>query len=85
MASVVLSLQPDNPCNTTISDADGKVLYSVETEQGDDTITYVRNNDDEVIASSKWREYLPDKVTIGDKQPISLNDWLHKSVIPFVE
>ncbi|EMD33548.1 hypothetical protein CERSUDRAFT_56545 [Gelatoporia subvermispora B] len=85
MTTLVLSLQPDNPCNTTITDANGKLLYSVKTEYGKICITYVRNSNDEVIASSRWREYLPDKVTIGDKRPTSLNDWLHKSIVPFVD
>ncbi|OCH95389.1 hypothetical protein OBBRIDRAFT_576072 [Obba rivulosa] len=82
---LILTLTPDNPCNTAITDVDGKVLYSVKTEHGEDSVTYIRNGDDEVLASSKWREILPDKVTVGGKPPISVNDWLHKSIIPFVD
>ncbi|OBZ72091.1 hypothetical protein A0H81_07868 [Grifola frondosa] len=60
-----LTLILDNPCNSTISDADGKALYFVFTEHGAKTTTQVRNADNEVLASLEWRDVLPDRVVLG--------------------
>ena len=82
----ILTLTPDNPSNCTITDSLGVAVYSVITEHTKKaTITQVRNADDEIIAYSEWRDVLPDKVTIGDKKPMSLGDWMKKSMIPFKE
>ncbi|OCH85926.1 hypothetical protein OBBRIDRAFT_784114 [Obba rivulosa] len=82
---VVLILHPNNPCNTSLLDADGKVLYTVNTEHGQHSKTYIRNGDEEVLAWSQWRDVLPDKVSIGTRPPTSVNDWLRKSIVPFVD
>ncbi len=83
---IKLTLSPDNPVNCSLVNDEGETLYTVITEfQPKDTITTVRNASQDVIASLQWRDHLPDKVTIGDKQPISLRDWMKRSLIPFVE
>ncbi|OCH85924.1 hypothetical protein OBBRIDRAFT_784109 [Obba rivulosa] len=84
-SSTVLSFSPDDPCHTSITDVDGRVLYEVNTECGENSITYIQNHEDEVIASSRWRRVLPHKVTIESRAPMSVNSWLHKSIIPFVD
>jgi len=79
-----LCLRNDNVSNCTLSTEDGKVLYTVYTEHTPKTITQVRNTENEVIASLEWRETLSDRVTLGDNKPVALNNWMKKSIIPFV-
>ena len=82
----VLTLTPDNVKNCTITDALGVLVYSVATEYtGKATFTRVRNAKDEIIATLEWRDVLSDKVTIGDRKPMSLGDWMKKSLIPYKE
>ncbi|KAI0330233.1 hypothetical protein GY45DRAFT_1336962 [Cubamyces sp. BRFM 1775] len=81
--AAVLTLSPDNPCNTTLLNEDGKELYHVHTEHGNVTTTYVKDADGQVLASLEWRDVLPDKVTLGQKGPTSIRDWLHTSLVPF--
>lgn len=82
-----LALTPDNVSNTTlISEEDGQRLYTVITEHTKKaTVTSVRNAEDEVIASLEWRDVLPDKVIIGERKPMSMTEWMKRSVIPFKE
>lgn len=81
-----LTLFPDNPVNCTLTTDDGDTLYTVITEfQPKDTITTVRNANQDVIASLQWRDNLPDRVTIGDAKSISLGGWMKRSLIPFIE
>ena len=82
---IVLTITPDNPSNCCIMSATGEVVYTVITEHKKTTITQVRDSKGDIIASSEWRDVLPDKITIGDKKPISLGDWMRRSVIPFKE
>ncbi|TFK88833.1 hypothetical protein K466DRAFT_645264 [Polyporus arcularius HHB13444] len=81
--AAVLTLTPDNPCNATVCDVDGKALYTVYTEHGKATVTYVANADEEVLASLEWHDTRPDRVTLGKGSPMSLRDWMHFSPIPF--
>lgn len=81
--AATLSLSPNNPCNTTLYDADEKALYTVFTEHDKETTTYVKNADEEVLASLQWRDVVPDRVILGKKAPVSLRDWLHTSIVPF--
>ena len=83
--AAALTLSPDNPCNTTVYDADLKALYTVDTEHGKATVTRVKNADGEILASLEWRDMLPDRVTLGKKAPTSIRDWLHTSLVPFKE
>ncbi|KAI0368755.1 hypothetical protein BV20DRAFT_947538 [Pilatotrama ljubarskyi] len=81
--AATLVLSPDNPCNAAIVDELGQQLNTVHTEHDKATITHVKNAEDEVIASLEWRDVLSDKVTVGNKGPMSLRDWLHTSIVPF--
>ncbi|KAF8150642.1 hypothetical protein B0H34DRAFT_665908 [Crassisporium funariophilum] len=80
---LTLTLQPDNPCNTTLIDTEsGEVYYKVSTEHGKKSVTYVKDPNGGVIASWEWREYLSDLITFGSTKPIAVSAWLHKSMIP---
>ncbi|KAL6298357.1 hypothetical protein BKA93DRAFT_72902 [Sparassis latifolia] len=82
-----LTLQPDNPCNTKITDEDGNVLYVVYTEHGKNaSTTRVFDPQDHVLAAYVWTDYISsDRVALGDQPLIPLSKWLHKSIIPFVD
>ena len=80
------TLTPDNPCNTTLTNQNGEVTYTIVTDHTKKaTTTQVRNAQEEVIGSSEWRDVLPDKVTFGSKKPLSLSEWMRRSIVPFVE
>ncbi|KAH9850261.1 hypothetical protein C2E23DRAFT_735357 [Lenzites betulinus] len=81
--ALTLTLSPDNPSNTVVLDPDGKELYNVYTEHGKATVTHVQNADEKILASLEWRDVLPDKVTLMNKSPMSIRDWLHTSLVPF--
>jgi Family of unknown function (DUF6593) len=80
------TLTNDNPSNTSLVDLSSgslKAAYTVQTDYTDTkTITTVRNREDEVIASLEWRNSLPDRVTIGDKPSVSINNWLKSGLLP---
>ncbi|KAK7690587.1 hypothetical protein QCA50_005685 [Cerrena zonata] len=78
-----LIMTPNVPVNTTLATEDGKVYYTIFTEHGKTSRTQVRNAHEEIIASLEWRDTLPDKVTFGRNKPVSIWDWMKKSVIPF--
>ena len=84
-----LTLQPDDPFNTTITDnSTGKVVYVVSSEHVDkNIITTVRNGDGNMIASfeSKNKHSDSDTVKIGNAPPVVVRSWLRKSKIPFKE
>lgn len=84
--NLTLTLTPNNVSNTTLISEDGRRLYTVITEHTKKaTVTSVRNFRDEVIASLEWRDVLPDKVTIGERKPVLMTEWMKRSVIPFKE
>ncbi|CCM00080.1 uncharacterized protein FIBRA_02107 [Fibroporia radiculosa] len=82
-----LTLNPDNPCNATISATDGLVLYVAHTDTGKNaSTTRIFNADDVVIASLQWKDTgfsASDKVTLGERAPVSIGSWLSKSMVPF--
>ncbi|KAK0204761.1 hypothetical protein DFS33DRAFT_691339 [Desarmillaria ectypa] len=84
-ASLILTLQPNNPCNTTITDQDddGKIIYEVYTRYEPSTITFVKNAAGDVIASWEWREFRSDIITLGGASPTPVSSWLKKSIVPF--
>ena len=81
--AATITLAQVNPSNTAILDPDDKFLYTVHTTHSKATATHVLNADEEELASLEWRDVLPDKVTLGNKAPTSLRDWLHTSLVPF--
>lgn len=73
-----------NPCNTRIYGEDGEMLYYVNTVHPKGrTITYVRNEQDDIVASLEWRELLSDKVTIAKNKPTTMGSWMSRSPIPY--
>ncbi|KAF9067270.1 hypothetical protein BDP27DRAFT_1403865 [Rhodocollybia butyracea] len=72
---LTLTLTPDNPSNTSISNAaDGALFYRVVTELESTTaVTTVSSAAGETIASWKWR----------DTRSNIDECWLKKSLIPF--
>ncbi|KAK0469820.1 uncharacterized protein EV420DRAFT_68894 [Desarmillaria tabescens] len=83
-ASLILTLQPNNPCNTTITDQEdgGKTVYEVYTRYEPSTTTFVENAAGDVIASWKWREIRSDIITLGGASPTPVSSWLKKSIVP---
>ncbi|KAK0485180.1 hypothetical protein IW261DRAFT_1461115 [Armillaria novae-zelandiae] len=83
-ASLILTLQRDNPCNTTITDHDdGKTLYQVCTEYEPSVTTFVKNGAGDIIASWEWREIRSDIISLFGASPTPVSSWLKKSIVPF--
>lgn len=81
-----LILEPDNPYNTNIhDDKDGRILYQVMTEHGQEIVTKVKNIEGDIIACWQWRDPRPDIIALGTGQPVPLGAWLKKSMMPFKE
>lgn len=81
---LVLVLERDNPCNTTIIDSkSGDLVYTVTTVHGNDAITYLKDAEGANVAHWKWRDVRSDLLTLGNVKPIAASDWLQKSTIPF--
>jgi hypothetical protein len=85
--TLVLVLEPDNPCNTVITDQETEdELYTVRTEHdGAQSVTKITDADDAQLAQWVWKDVRSDKVTLGQGQPMSASAWLRKSIIPFKE
>ncbi|KAF9050898.1 hypothetical protein BDP27DRAFT_1454699 [Rhodocollybia butyracea] len=85
--ALTLLLTPDNPSNTSISDAgNGALFYRVDTEFKSPTsstaVTTVSSAVGKTIASWKWRENWPNKLTLRNAAPMLMSRWLKKSIIP---
>ncbi|KAJ3552843.1 hypothetical protein NM688_g3935 [Phlebia brevispora] len=81
---LTFTLTPDNPTNTSITNAVGETIYTVVTDRTKkSTYTQVRDVSDEVIGSLEWRDVLADRVRVGNSKPMSLWDWMKKSPVPF--
>jgi hypothetical protein len=87
MSVTTLLLEPDNPCQTTITDRDsGQIVYIVETQHTNKrTITVVKNAQGETLASSEWRDVRSDLITLGKGKQVPSSAWLKKSIVPFKE
>ncbi|KAL0574275.1 hypothetical protein V5O48_007683 [Marasmius crinis-equi] len=81
---LILILEPNNPCNTNISDnEDGRILYQVSTEHARHPITRLRGALGETLASWEWRDTRSDVISFGGGPPMSVGSWLKKSMMPF--
>ncbi|KAH9481507.1 hypothetical protein JR316_0006034 [Psilocybe cubensis] len=81
---LVLMLERDNPCNTTIvNNETGELMYTVTTVHEKDSFTYLKDAKGGHIAHWKWRDIRSDVLTMGDAKPIPAGDWLQKSMVPF--
>ncbi|KAF6747176.1 hypothetical protein DFP72DRAFT_613201 [Ephemerocybe angulata] len=83
----VLSLifEPDNPCNSIISDASTyEHLYTVRTIHGKDAITKLTSAESGTeLGQWLWREVRSDILTLRGLQPCPSSVWLRKSILPF--
>jgi len=67
-----------------ILDSDtGALVYDVTTEPGKETITRIKKDDGETIASWLWHDFKSDIITLGRSPPVSVDAWLRKSLWPF--
>lgn len=81
---VTLTLNPDNPFNTTITSETGDVCYRVVTgSMGENLTTHIRNSQDELIGGLVWGENESDRVILRGRQPIDLSRWMKRSHLPF--
>ena len=85
MADLVLTLTPNNPCDTKITSPSGDVLYTATTEHKEEqnmTVTWLKNAKDATIASLEWGSGSPDRVTLGEARQKSMTDWMKKGSNP---
>ncbi|PBK75626.1 hypothetical protein ARMSODRAFT_398821 [Armillaria solidipes] len=91
-----LLFQPDDPTRTDIIDGNtGHLYYSVDTiKQRKYQLTLVRRaaspidgpstvGEETTVASFEWHRYRSDMISFGDNMPISVKDWLKRSMNPF--
>jgi hypothetical protein len=84
MSTLTLSLHPDCPWNCTLDDPDDFILYDVRTVVKMQTnYTFIRNASDQVIATIRWRDVLPDMIMLAEGDFMSVNSWLTRSLVPF--
>ncbi|PIL29768.1 hypothetical protein GSI_07973 [Ganoderma sinense ZZ0214-1] len=77
LETTTLTLSPDDPSNTTISDTEPEEtrLYTVSTRhRWNGTTTYIANVHGEVLASLERWLILNDRVILGRDQPVSLRE-----------
>ena len=82
MAPLVLALESDFPWKTAFLDPEGYVIYETSTYFQDTNYTAIRNDRDEIIATLRWNETLPDELMIQGNSFKSIMRWLKKSMIP---
>ncbi|KAL5494635.1 hypothetical protein ACEPAI_96 [Sanghuangporus weigelae] len=69
---LTLTLTPDNPNNTTITNPAGDILYTVETlfprcKDSSYTITHVCGNKGQAIAALEWRDISSGPIGLGEE------------------
>ncbi|KAL5519576.1 hypothetical protein ACEPAH_1259 [Sanghuangporus vaninii] len=67
-----LTLSPDNPSNTTITNPAGDILYTAETlfprgKESSYAITHVCGNKGQTIAALEWKDISSDLVGLGEE------------------
>lgn len=84
MSTMTLSLQPDCPWNCTLDDPDDFILYDVKTVVKMHTnYTFIRNANDEVIATIRWRDVFSDMIMLAEGDFMPVSSWLKRSMVPF--
>ena len=68
---LTLTLTPDNPVNTTITDPSGTILYTADTffprgKNSSYTITHVCGDKGQTLAALEWRDVRSDLVGFGE-------------------
>ena len=86
---ITFTFSVDNPCNTTIADAAGEVLYMTHTDSGKkaSTTRVFGGTSDTVVAELVWSDtgLISNHVTLRGEKQIPLREWMSKSKLPFVE
>jgi len=82
--TTTLTLESDCPWKTAIIDDTGCTVYDVKTAFHEDSnYTAIRNERYEIIATLRWRDFLPDQIMFdGCAEFVSLNSWLKRSKVP---
>lgn len=88
MSSLILTMDPDHPANTTFYTPSGNILYAVATRRESASknaamrvYTDVRNQYDELIATLEWRDVVSDKMSIRDKGEMTMTSWVKKGFL----
>ncbi len=86
-SAISLRFERDNPCNTTIVDQDGNIVYTVATEfpSAGKPVTRVHDGIGKLVAEWIWGDARSDLLTIRGRPQTSASSWLKKSFIPFRE
>ena len=82
---LILTLTPDDPCSTTITTDDGRVLYVIRSKDvADSTRTEVYNEEKAVIASLQWSDAKLHawKVKYCHPRAEPLHKWMRTSINP---
>lgn len=80
---LTLTLESDCPWKTAIVDGRGCTIYDVKTAFHEDSnYTAIRNGQYEIIATLRWRDFLPDQIMFDGCDFVSLNTWLKRSKVP---
>ena len=86
---ITFAFSVDNPCNTTITDGAGQVLYITHTESGNkaSTTRVFEGTSDTVVAELVWSDtgLITNRVKLRGEKELALREWMHKSKLPFVE
>lgn len=82
---IALTLTPDNPCNTTITDANGRPVYVVHTNTGARrSTTTVYDANEGVVAECTWGlDDATGKVTWRNGKEMPMSKWMRKGYMPF--
>lgn len=86
-SAISLRFERNNPCNTTIVDHDGNVIYTVVTEfpSSGKPVTRVHSGVGKLVAEWIWGDARSDLLTISGRPQAPASAWLKKSIIPFRE
>ncbi|KAI9463221.1 hypothetical protein BJY52DRAFT_1115801 [Lactarius psammicola] len=84
-SAISLRFERDNPCNTTIVDQDGNIVYTVATEfpSSGKPVTRVHDGIGKLVAEWIWGDARSDLLTIRGRPQTRASAWLKKSFIPF--
>ncbi|KAI0067176.1 hypothetical protein BV25DRAFT_1876918 [Artomyces pyxidatus] len=80
-----LVFRRDNPCNTTIVDAQNATVYTVATDfaNPDKPVTRVHDAAGVLVAEWVWRDARSDLLTMRGRPQIAVSSWLKRSLVPF--
>ena len=84
LTTLTLSLHPDCHWNCTLDNPDDFIVHDVRTVVKMQTnYTFIRNASDQVIATVRWKDVLPDMIMLTEGSFMSVNSWLTRILVPF--